>query len=319
MAAPRSLFMCFVVLTAIVLPSCAQLVPDFYDQVCPQALPTIRTIVEQAIEREPRMGASLLRLHFHDCFVNGCDGSVLLDDTPDFIGEKTANPNNNSIRGFEVVDEIKAAVDSVCYGNVVSCADILAVAARDSVATLGGPSYQVLVGRRDSRTASRDDANNNIPAPFQDFQDLLSKFNQQGLSLEDLVVLSGGHTIGLARCFSFRDRIYNDTNIDSGFAGYLRTICPQSGGDDVTQPLDDTTADFDTVYFSKLLQTKGLLHSDQQLFKGDGSASDGLVRYYSNNPQAFWADFGVAMIKMGNIKPLTGTDGEIRMNCRKRN
>lgn len=70
----------------------------------------------------------------HICKIQGCDGSVLLDDTPFFVGEKTALPNLNSIRGFEVVDEIKAAVDKACKRPVVSCADILAIAARDSVA-----------------------------------------------------------------------------------------------------------------------------------------------------------------------------------------
>lgn len=65
--------------------------------------------------------------------LKGCDASVLLDDTPTFTGEKTAGPNKKSARGFEVVDEIKAAVNSACNGNVVSCADILAAAARDSV------------------------------------------------------------------------------------------------------------------------------------------------------------------------------------------
>lgn len=58
----------------------------------------------------------------------------MLDDTATFMGEKTAFPNVNSIRGFEVVDKIKTQVNKVCKGNVVSCADILAVAARDSVA-----------------------------------------------------------------------------------------------------------------------------------------------------------------------------------------
>ena len=57
---------------------------------------------------------------------------MLLDATSSFTGEKTAGPNANSIRGFEVIDNIKSQVESLCP-NVVSCADILAVAARDSV------------------------------------------------------------------------------------------------------------------------------------------------------------------------------------------
>ena len=58
--------------------------------------------------------------------VQGCDGSILLDDG----GEKSAGPNANSVRGFDVIDAIKESVEAACPG-VVSCADILALAARD--------------------------------------------------------------------------------------------------------------------------------------------------------------------------------------------
>ncbi|RDX74697.1 Cationic peroxidase 1 [Mucuna pruriens] len=315
------LVLVMVTLATFMIPTFAQLTPDYYDKVCPEALPTIKSVVKQAIIREKRIGASLLRLHFHDCFVNGCDGSVLLDDTPFFLGEKTAFPNINSIRGFEVVDEIKAAVDKVCKYPLVSCADILAVAARDSVAILGGSQYwyQVLLGRRDARYASRDAANVNLPPPFLNFTQLLANFQSHGLDLKDLVVLSGGHTIGLAKCSSFRDRIFNDTNIQPKFAATLRESCPRVGGDTNLAPLDASPSEFDTTYYKALLYKKGLLHSDQELFKGDGCESDQLVELYSKDPYAFARDFGVSMIKMGNMKPLTGYLGEIRYNCRKVN
>lgn len=66
---------------------------------------------------------------FNSLSTQGCDGSILLDGSD---SEKFANPNRNSARGFEVVDAIKAAVESECNATV-SCADILAIAARDSV------------------------------------------------------------------------------------------------------------------------------------------------------------------------------------------
>lgn len=60
----------------------------------------------------------------------GCDGSILLDGGDD--GEKSALPNVNSVRGFDVIDTIKSSVENACSG-VVSCADILAIAAKFSV------------------------------------------------------------------------------------------------------------------------------------------------------------------------------------------
>ena len=64
--------------------------------------------------------------------MQGCDASILLDDTAAFTGEKNAAPNRNSARGFEVIDTIKTRVEAACNATV-SCADILALAARDGV------------------------------------------------------------------------------------------------------------------------------------------------------------------------------------------
>nr|GEV94542.1 heme peroxidase [Tanacetum cinerariifolium] len=162
----------------------------YYERVCPQALTTIKRVVEDAVAQERRMGASLLRLHFHDCFVNGCDASILLDQTSTINTEKNAAANVNSARGFEVIDRIKSEVDKICGRPVVSCADILTVAARDSVVALGGPTWDVKLGRRDSTTASQATANVTIPSPFMDLPALIKNFEDQGLDEEDLVVLS---------------------------------------------------------------------------------------------------------------------------------
>ncbi|URE48196.1 Cationic peroxidase 1 [Musa troglodytarum] len=270
------------------------------------------------------MGASLLRLHFHDCFVQGCDGSVLLDDTSSFTGEKTAGPNNNSLRGFDVVDAIKSKLESAC-NQVVSCADILAVAARDSVVALGGPSWTVQLGRRDSTTASFSSANSDIPRPDFNLTDLISAFSNKGLATTDMVALSGSSNVtcfsvppGQARCTTFRARIYNDTDIDSSLAASLRSSCPSSGDDDSLAPLDASTPTaFDTCYYRNLLSNKGLLHSDQQLH--GGGSTDSQVSSYAANSAKFFGDFASAMVKMGSISPLTGSSGEIRTNCRKTN
>ncbi|XP_061351736.1 peroxidase P7-like [Gastrolobium bilobum] len=294
----------------------ATLSTNHYYSSCPKLLDTVKCTVESAISKEARMGASLLRLFFHDCFVNGCDGSILLDDTSSFTGEKHAKPNNNSARGFEVIDAIKSAVEEVCPG-VVSCADILAIAARDSVNILGGPSWDVKLGRRDARTASLSAANNGIPAPTSNLNQLISRFSALGLSTNDLVALSGGHTIGQARCTTFRGRIYNETNIDGSFARMRQSSCPRStgSGDNNLAPLDlETPTSFDHHYFKNLVEKKGLLHSDQQLF--NGGSTDSIVSDYSTNPTSFSSDFATAMIKMGDISPLTGSNGEIRKNCR---
>ncbi|XP_031390494.1 lignin-forming anionic peroxidase-like [Punica granatum] len=288
----------------------AQLSSTFYDKMCPNALNTIRTAIRTAISRERRMAASLIRLHFHDCFVQGCDASILLKDG----GEREAAPNNNSARGYEVIDNAKLQVEKVCPG-VVSCADILAVAARDASVMVGGPSWNVKLGRRDSTTGNPSKALTDLPFFGADLQTLISDFARKGLSARDMVALSGAHTLGQAQCFTFRGHIYgNGTNIDPGFASTRKRRCPASGGDSNLAPLDLVTPNsFDNNYFKNLMQKKGLLASDQVLFSG--GSTDSIVSEYSKNPAKFMTDFAAAMIRMGDIEPLTGSVGQIRKIC----
>jgi len=125
----------------------------------------------------------------------------------------------------------------------------------------------------------------------------------------------GSHTIGQASCRFFRTRIYNDNNIDSTFATSLQANCPTTGGDDNLSPLDTTTPNtFDNSYFQNLQSQKGLFSSDQALFNGGSTDSD--VDEYSSDSSSFATDFANAMVKMGNLNPITGSNGQIRTNCR---
>ncbi|XP_020524801.1 peroxidase 20 isoform X1 [Amborella trichopoda] len=314
------------------------LVPGYYRDSCPLVEDIVRRHVLMAIRKDPRMAASLLRLHFHDCFVMGCDGSVLLDSRGSIESEKGADPNVNSVKGFEVVDSIKFALEIACPA-IVSCADILAMAARDSVVLRGGPNWDVYLGRRDSLTASFSGANKFIPLPNSTLQTLITNFQAQGLDPLDLVTLSGSHTIGYSRCLNFRQHIYSPLEQDEEeyaegstpdycsqqkkrkskpdpvFRRILRSTCPITGRDNSLTPLDySTSVFFDNHYFLNLMQGKALLQSDSSLLSSTYTKE--LVWAYASNPRLFYRKFASSMVKMGNINPLIGDQGEIRQNCR---
>ena len=135
---------------------------------------------------------------------------------------------------------------------------------------------------------------------------------------------AGSHTIGQSRCTSFKQRLYNqsgnglpDSTLDKPYYAQLKSKCPKSGGDNNLSPLDFVSpTKFDNYYFKHLISEHGLLNSDEELFaKGKGKTME-LVKTYAENEDLFFKQFAVSMVKMGNIKPLTGTKGEIRLNCR---
>ncbi|KAI6676946.1 hypothetical protein NL676_037742 [Syzygium grande] len=295
---------------------------DYYASSCPSVFEIIREEMQSEVLSDPHNAALVLRLHFHDCFVQGCDGSVLLDDTATLKGEKTASPNINSLRGFDIIDRIKSKVESNCP-RIVSCADILTVAARDAVILVGGPYWDVPVGRKDSRSASYELANTNIPTPNQGLISIISKFLYLGLSVTD----TGAHTIGVARCENFRARIYGDYELTLGGSplsevhlSKLKSTCPAAGGgDNNISPLDyETPNTFDNSYYHLLLNGEGLLNSDQELYSSVlAIQTKKLVEQYAFDTAAFFQQFSISIVKMGNLtNPDSFVDGEVRKNCR---
>ncbi len=118
----------------------------FYDESCPDAEKIVTSVVQAQFKSNPGIAPGVLRMHFHDCFVEGCDGSVLLDPTTSNPNpEKTAIPNL-TLRGFEVIDEAKSKLEAACPG-IVSCADILAFAARDSVQVVSSILHESIPAR----------------------------------------------------------------------------------------------------------------------------------------------------------------------------
>ncbi|KAG2262939.1 hypothetical protein Bca4012_012643 [Brassica carinata] len=312
-----------VIVSSLFGTSSAQLNATFYSGTCPNASAIVRSTIQQALQSDPRIGASLIRLHFHDCFVNGCDGSLLLDDSASIQSEKNAVPNANSTRGFNVVDDIKTALETACPG-IVSCSDILALASESSVSLAGGPTWTVLLGRRDSLTANLSGANSGLPSPFEGITNITAKFTAVGLNTTDVVVLSGAHTFGRGACATFSNRLFNfngtgspDPTLNATLLSSLQQLCPQNGSGSVVTNLDLSTPDaFDNNYFTNLQNNNGLLQSDQELLSDTGSPTIPIVTSFASNQTQFFEAFAQSMIKMGNISPLTGSSGEIRQDCK---
>ncbi|KAL3831129.1 hypothetical protein ACJIZ3_019931 [Penstemon smallii] len=299
---------------------------EYYKSTCPTVLEIVRKEMECAILSDPRNAALILRLHFHDCFVQGCDGSVLLDDTVTLQGEKKASNNVNALKGFRIIDRIKNRLESECPGTV-SCADILTIAARDAVLLVGGPYWDVPLGRKDSKTAGYALSDTNLPTADEGLLSIISKFIYQGLSVTDMVALSGAHTIGMARCVNFRNRIYGDFVATSGinsltkqYLSKLKSVCPPLKGSENNESAMDYVSPnlFDNSYYQILLRGEGLINSDQELYSSIMAVqTKKLVAEYAENAIAFFEQFSESMVKLGNItNEDTYVNGEVRKNCR---
>ncbi|KAE8694969.1 Peroxidase 47 [Hibiscus syriacus] len=262
----------------IVIGSANSLRMDYYITTFPFAESIVKNAVNKALQNDPSLAAALLRMHFHDCFVEGCDGSVLVDSTEDNTAEKDS-PANLSLRGFEVIDDAKEQLEEQCPG-IASCADIVAMAAGDAIFWL------------------------------------INAFGRRGFTTTDMVALSGAHTLGVARCSSFKNRLSNqDPTLDSDFAKALSKTC--GAGDNAEQSFDDTPKNFDNDYFNALTRKNGVLFSDQVLYTATGTRA--IVNGYVMNEARFFLDFQQSMVKMGRLDVKEGPKGEVRKNCRKIN
>lgn len=291
---------------------------NFYKTSCPTAETLVTNAVKAAYAADNSIIAGLIRLFFHDCFVRGCDASVLLDGAD---VEKLGAPNANSLRGFEVIDNAKTAIEAVCPG-VVSCADIVSYAARDSI-VLGGGSIPIglwLGGRKDGSISISSETLTELPAPFLNYSQLVTAFNNKGLSQYEMIVLSTAHTVGRAHCATILSRIYNfqgtglpDPAIDKTYLPTLQSLCPSTLPGNVLNMDMRTPTKIDTNYIQDVLNGRGLFESDNALRTTSQGVSTLKLINYQN---IFSPAFSLAVLKMGTIQIKTGSAGNIRVNCR---
>ncbi|CAI0435516.1 unnamed protein product [Linum tenue] len=287
-----SVLLAFLMIFTILSSSVSSLSLNYYDKTCPNFESAVTNAVKKAMKNDRTVPAAILRMHFHDCFIRV------------------------SLHAFYVIDHAKEAVEKMCPG-VVSCADILALAARDAVALSGGPNWAVPKGRKDGRISKASETRQ-LPAPVFNISQLQQSFSQRGLSLEDLVALSGGHTLGFAHCSSFQNRIHNfsatvdvDSTLSPSFAANLRRICPlQNKAKNAGSTMDSTTFGFDNVYYKMLLGGKSIFSSDQALLTNPKAKA--LVQKFAASEAEFGKAFAASMVKMSS---LTGGQ-EVRLDCK---
>ncbi|KAE8774270.1 Peroxidase 55 [Hordeum vulgare] len=294
--------------------------PDYYKTTCPQ----LEDIVLKEVTRKKNETIvtipAVLRLFFHDCLVNGCDASVLIASRSADAEKNSPDDDSLAGDGYDTVNRVKAAVEQKCPG-VVSCADILALAARDVVHLASGPYWTVELGRLDGLVSKASDVEGKLPDPDMHVKELTDIFYRSGLSQRDMVALSGAHTVGFAHCSRFTKRLYNysstvklDPSFNPEYAKRLMEACPPDVGPTIAVNMDPfSPVVFDNIYYQNLKNGFGLFTSDQVLY-AEGVSRKTVEEFAESEPRFFQA-FVESMMKVGRLGVKTGNGGEIRRDC----
>ncbi|OEL13329.1 Peroxidase 2 [Dichanthelium oligosanthes] len=308
-----------------------QLTVGYYNaKNCGGVEPIVRGEVYKALAADRSKGAALVRLFFHDCWVNGCDGSVLLNASQRNPYPEKVAVSNIGLRGFDVIEAIKARLESV-YPGVVSCADIVAFAARDATRYLsdGHIDYAVPSGRWDGVVSRAKDADDTLPGSTFAFGELKKNFDNKKFTVEELVVLSGAHSIGVAHYPSFQDRLTAPQDeIDARYQKALRNAAKDRSRP-VANDIRDESYSFkkdagyptavsggrdylNNTYYHNALDNRVLFKSDWAL-RTDAFAF-GKLQEYRDKPKEWDSDFADAMVKLSKLAA-KGEDFEIRKKC----
>ncbi|KAI8556368.1 hypothetical protein RHMOL_Rhmol05G0247200 [Rhododendron molle] len=291
---------------------------DYYSDSCPRAEEIIKEQVTNLYHKHGNTAVSWIRNLFHDCIVKSCDASLLLETKYGILSEQSSE-KSSGMRNFKYIVTIKEALESECP-LTVSCADIVALSARDGVALLGGPQIAMKTGRKDSKESHAAEVEELIPNHNDTMSSVLSRFQSVGIDTEGTVALLGAHSVGRTHCKNLVARLYPtvDPSLDPGHAEYLKRRCPSPDPDPAAVEYSrndlQTPMVLDNMYHKNLLSNKGLLSVDQQL--ASDPATLPFVEKMASDNGYFLEQFSRAMVVLSENNPITGDEGEIRRDCR---
>eukprot|EP01018_Ginkgo_biloba_P009807 Gb_15647 [translate_table: standard] len=283
----------------------SQLAMNYHANSCPNLEQLVRATMTAMALTDPTTPAALLRLLFHDCQVQGCDASILLDSEGSITSELVSD-RNFGIRKINAIDRIKSVVEAACP-STVSCADIIALAARDAVLISGGPAISIPLGRRDSLTASNVLADEFLPSAYVSVDGMLNIFAAKGMSVEETVAILGAHTLGIGHCVNVVKRLYpqKDTNLGFFFGNFLRINCPTAvpftNKTFITNDL--TSLRFDNQYYRDIRSGRGLFSIDSAMAMDPRTALT--VSRFADDQNLFFQAFSSAFVKLSVASVLT--------------
>ncbi|KAH9618289.1 hypothetical protein KSS87_011098 [Heliosperma pusillum] len=295
----------------------SELVYNYYETTCPFVEDIVRNEMMNIFVADATAPAAFLRLLFHDCQVQACDASILLASRDSEIHAS----RNLGIRKLEAINQIKSRLEATCPGQV-SCADIIALAAKNSVALSGGPFFRIPLGRKDSNSSSSIQADAHLPSTSITVDQLLSIFAAKGMNIEETVAILGAHTLGAAHCVNVVDRLYKPKptdHMDLQLQIAIRAACPNTVSVTNTTliPNDVTPTIFDTAYYLGVLTGRGLFSIDSSISTDPRTVV--IASQFAVDRNYFFRTFSSAFIKLSSANVLTGNMGQVRKQCNRVN
>ncbi|XP_023005219.1 peroxidase 21-like isoform X2 [Cucurbita maxima] len=318
MAAKNHFSLLLLLLLQLFYSGRAELQMNYYAKSCPKAEEIIKQQVTELYYEHGNTAVSWLRNLFHDCVVQSCDASLLLETTVGVESEKDSD-RSFGMRNFKYVNKIKSAVENACP-QTVSCADIVALSARDGIVMLKGPHIDLKTGRRDSKMSYSNLVEELVPKHNESLVNVLSRFKSIGIDTEATVALLGAHSVGRVHCVNLVERLYPtvDRTIDPNYAQYLKVRCPTPNPDPeaVLYSRNDreTPMILDNMYYRNVLEHKGLLIVDQELVSNPLTLP--YVKKFAADIKYFHDQFSRGIRLLSENNPLTANQGEIRKDCR---